>query len=135
MTQAAHLEERELYLQDCRETTKPWLRWRVSDPRYLIWVPLVVEPDWNPKHLFQRIPQTITINGIEVNPAPLTVAPSHGEMVYLCTPDKDKLFIKIPFYPAADQHQRLLLRGLLHATKEAAIAHAKALILASGGVV
>ena len=134
MTQAAHLEERELYLQDCRETIKPWLRWRVSDPRYLVWIPLVTEPDWNPKHLFQRIPQTITINGIEVNPAPLTVAPELGTIVYAVNVQSAELFGRGSWQNDSVDH-RLLPRGQLHATKEAAIAHAKALILASGGVV
>lgn len=139
MTQATHLKERELYLQDCRETIKPWLRWRVSDPRYLIWISLVTEPNWNPKHLFQRIPQIISINGIEVRPAPLIVAPEDGTVVYRVAPTLDDFFYCFPWSDSSDSmrqlQKRLLTRGQLHATKEAAIAHSKALILASGGVV
>lgn len=86
--------------------------------------------DWHSKdnngfstHMDYRIkPKTITVNGIEV-PAPLTTLEGL-DTFYLATPSHVDFYIN---YWAAVSCKRWLDRGLCHKTKEAAIAHAKAM--------
>ena len=134
MTQAAHLKERELYLQDCRETDEPWLRWECSPPEY---EGRYLRPEseivWRESTKYRRIAQTITINGVKVS-APLIVAPETGTSSWVALVGA-KGFTNRITYVSCPTYKDYLNRGLLHSSKEAAIAHAKALILASGGVV
>lgn len=72
----------------------------------------------------RRKPQYIMVNGFKV-PKPLDVLPSDGN-VYGAAPTGTS------FYATADakyEWSRLMIsRGALHATKDAAIAHAKAML-------
>lgn len=53
MTQAAHLIGREQYLQDCRETDKPWERWEFCDLDGQ-WYSCITEPGWNAARQYRR---------------------------------------------------------------------------------
>ena len=71
------------------------------------------------------VPRTININGHEV-PEPLRVAPKEGTPVFIPAFDED-LFSEYTYLHAGISYD-FLKHGVLHLTKEAAIAHANALL-------
>ena len=68
-------------------------------------------------------PKTITVNGIEV-PAPLTTLDGVNTF-YLAVPSNMNFYVS--FATSFNYNKDCLERGLCHKTKEAAIAHAKAM--------
>ena len=79
----------------------------------------------------RRKPHTITINGIEV-PEPIREAPEMNTPYYLTDASDRHLVIDTSWEGSPIEHS-WLNRGLCHLTEDAAKAHARALILASGG--
>src|SRR5699024_3213762 len=68
-----HADNMALYVEDARETPKPWLRWQL---RYKLggkWEDCYTHPDWSPFWEYRRKPaiKTHVVNGFEV-PAPET---------------------------------------------------------------
>ena len=95
------------------------------------WCVFTSEPAWIENWIYELVPRTIRIGDIDV-PEPVREA----------LPLQTKCFYPmINHYDACDSFtwqgdkfdKMLLSRGLIHLTKEAAIAHAKALIIISGG--
>lgn len=78
-------------------------------------------------------PSTIMIAGIEV-PEPLRVAPEKDTTYFVADPASDDLFYA-ETWDCDSIDIRYLRRGQCHATEDAAIAHAKALVVVSGGEV
>lgn len=72
-------------------------------------------------------PKTITVNGVEIQ-APLTKAPNVGEYYYLVALLESKHFYHFT-WSDDESDNRALARGICHSTEEAAVAHAKALLL------
>ena len=72
------------------------------------------------------VPKTININGIEV-PEPLRVAPEFGT-VYFYPLISNTNIHNYSHWGDHSYDQRRLKHGFIHSTKEAAIAHAKALL-------
>jgi hypothetical protein len=76
------------------------------------------------KWQIRRKPQHIMVNGFKV-PKPFDVIPMHGDVYYPALDQND-------FYDvgnvASGWISRCCERGIAHATKEAAIAHAKAML-------
>lgn len=79
------------------------------------------------------VPKTITIGGMEVL-EPILDAPKIGAWFFMPDPCVADLF-DADTWEGSGGHITLLYRGMCHLTKEAAIAHAKALIAVSGGEV
>ena len=78
-----------------------------------------------------RAPETIQIGGIHV-PKPLMTPPPLGTRYWCAMMDEDAM--TYAFTWSGDRYDELALkRGMLHLTEENAVAHAKALIKASGG--
>ena len=75
---------------------------------------------------FRIKPRTITLNGREVQ-AGETVEPAGGTMVFIADPAQDEFHTAIR-WRMASCFARWLERGLVHLTKEAAIAHARAML-------
>lgn len=71
-------------------------------------------------------PKTIKFNGVEL-PEPLMKAPEEDSIVYVPEPLTSNLYV-MHYYQQIGLFDRLLKRGLLHSTKENAIAWAKAMI-------
>lgn len=79
---------------------------------------------------FRIKPETITINGREV-PKPESKAPAEGTtyfVVYLIGTSDDYLVLECDWRTAGIPNQAVLRRGLIHLTREAAQAHAEALL-------
>jgi len=71
-------------------------------------------------------PETITINGHEV-PCPVREPLEKGQVYWCVAPDSDT-YTDTFLWGDDDLDKRLLRRGLIHLTKEAAVAHAEALL-------
>lgn len=88
MTQATHITEREQYLQDCRETDKPWERWEFCDLDGQ-WYSCITEPGWDAARQYRRKQESkkfIRI-GDAIVPAPIKEA-SDG-LFWVLTPALD----------------------------------------------
>lgn len=130
--QHPHYESMKLYLEDAANTDKPWLLWRCRPDGGSEWRYLNHGPVWDADTMYQRIPQTIRIGGQEV-PKPLSEAPNKGTRYYSPAFDSEGMCFSHIWDGTPDWCQRLLDRGFVHLTQEAAVAHAKALIAISGG--
>ena len=71
-------------------------------------------------------PETIEINGIEV-PKGETIVPARGSRLFLPV-IHDPTYFQCIDWNGSSLHHDILSKGLLHLTKEYAIAHAKALL-------
>ena len=119
-----------LYAQDAAETDKPWERWLCMHKKDAIWRDGFEEhPTWHEDFEYRRKPKTITVNGIEV-PEPIREEPKMGEEFFFV--DLSVSTLTLHFLWENDAYDRdWLKKGLIHSTKEAAIAHAKALLAPS----
>lgn len=83
-------------------------------------------PRWEPATQYRRKPRTIRIGERDV-PEPLRVAPAVGANCWFIHLHGPSLVEPIAFADC-DWQRRSLERGLLHATREGAMAHAEALV-------
>ena len=82
---------------------------------------VILHPD---KWTVRRKPQHIMVNGFKV-PKPLDVIPEHGD-VFSASTEEEPFFSSSTYY--SKWATRCIKRGIAHATEEAAIAHAKAML-------
>lgn len=120
-----HAELMAQYAEDARETETPWERWECSDCEGR-WSHFHGHPMWSGHRQYRRKPRTITINWREV-PEPMREAPDLGGEFYLAAIDTQNMFCLLT-WGNSDLERRWLSRGLIHSSKEAAIAHAEALL-------
>lgn len=71
-------------------------------------------------------PKMILVNGFEVS-EPMREAVDYGKSVFVSAPSESSLYSQKTWQDTG-YHYKLLHRGLCHSTKEAAIAHAKAML-------
>lgn len=113
------------YAKDAAETDKPWERWEFRHGNGE-WSPKRNHPEWLVAYQYRRKPEppkTIMVNGFEV-PAPLDGV-KLGTRVYIANPLATELCSAVMY---CSWHAKYLDRKLLHTTKEAAVAHAKAML-------
>ena len=72
-------------------------------------------------------PKTIKVNGFDV-PEPMREAPARCTAYYLACPTDSEYYNYVRWSSGDLQERHWLSRGMLHSTKEAAIAHAKAML-------
>jgi len=115
------------YAKDWAETDRPWERWQLqhSTGEWHTFTKYLGHPRWDKHTQYRRKPKVITINGHEV-PEPYRGALLDDVTYYVAHIDSPCLFTETAACTqfAEDCHAR----GLMHTTKEAAIAHAKALL-------
>ncbi len=112
------------YGKDGLTHPRPWELWEVSNNGDY-WVKLEKNPNWEANY-YRRKPRTITVNGIEV-PKPMRIKPKKGAVYFIPHQYEEELYMEFDWDD--DRNDNLWLeRGLCHATAEAAIAHAKAMI-------
>ena len=121
-----HANNMLLYAEDALETDKPWERWEVCRPEDCDeWIPLTHYPTWSSIYRYRRKPRFIKINGHEV-PEPMREPPKEGSEYYTPILYTGGCIISTWM---EDKYDFLRLNhGIVHATAEAATAHAKALI-------
>jgi len=126
-----HAELMALYAQDAMETDKPWERWQIAIPHIgAQWHDLDCACTWNVNCEYRRKPRTININGHAV-PEPVRHALAERDHYYFV--DFGSLFVSngandSQWYEASGVSQFRLQSGIIHLTREAAEAHAKALL-------
>ena len=124
VTGHVHAELMAEYAKDATKSTEPWKDWEMTDSfDTTSWISCTGHPGWISVLNYRRKPKTVTINGIVVNKG-LTEA-NYDTLVYIPTLHLHEKYIAIRF---KDTYQRGLERGLVHATKEDAIAMADALL-------
>ena len=128
MTAHIHAELMKQYAEDAATTDEPWRLWEWSADG-LIWSPMNgVATFFAPAIQYRRKPRTININGHKV-PEPMRAAPKLGEKYWF--PSWDSLSECFADWYDWEGDKGDLMRlsaGLCHPTKEAAEAHARALL-------
>ena len=116
MTQATHMTEREQYLEDCRETDKPWLRWEFCDLDGQ-WYSCIAEPGWNAARKYRRKqePKKYIRIGDAIVPAPIKKA-SDG-IFWVLTPALDPRRTYIEDTEPPGFQRKLLDNGMAFATE------------------
>ena len=113
------------YAQDAAETDKPWWRWECRLDDSHPWESINHNPGWSPGYSYRRKPKTIKVNGFDV-PEPLKSLSGLSAYWY---PDPFASAYCNMQWPGEGTFNSLAIeRGLVHATKEAAVAHAKAML-------
>ena len=124
VTGHVHAELMAEYAKDAAKSTEPWKDWEMTDSFDTpSWISCTGHPGWVSVLNYRRKPKTVTINGIVVSKG-LTEA-NYDTLVYIPTLHLHEKYIAIRF---EDTYQRSLERGLVHATKEDAIAMADAML-------
>ena len=116
------------YAQDWAETDEPWKRWEVTSHRNEWWA-LCGHPYWHEKQEYRRRPRTLTYT--ITLPEPLREAPDVGKVYYIAAPEVEYL-CREHGWSGGELDMRWLKRGLCFATKEDAIAAAKAMMPIKG---
>lgn len=126
MTKHIHAENMLLYAQDAMETDKPWLRWRSQYQFDQRWYQCSGHPTWRVDVIYERIPQTMNINGFEV-PMPLRESSVYKYPIYRVNYGWFGSLTVEEHFKCTPAISIAIKLGLVHATKEAAILHGKAL--------
>ena len=107
------------------------VQWRHAGD--ITWMDLIDEPSWNTSCDYRIRPRTIRIGDIDV-PEPVREALKKSQQYFIAVITDSNFYVSTVW--SDDNLDKICLaRGLIHLTKEAAIEHAKALILVSGGKV
>lgn len=117
------------YAKDAAEHAEPWKLWEVKiaiGPCANIWRACASHPAWDDRAQYRRKPRTIRIGDRDV-PEPLRVAPAAGVTCWHVHLPAHDMAEPVMFCDT-DWQRRMLERGLLHATREGAMAHAEALV-------
>ena len=111
------------YAQDAMETDKPWLRWEHTFNAR--WYGCDQHPSWDREIEYRRKPHTMTYT--VTIPEPLREAPESQQRYFMASPASSAYCNAFRWYGGRTD-TRLLKRGLCFATKEDAIAAAKAML-------
>ena len=119
-----HAELMLKYAQDAMTSETPWENWECKHTKQVEWSSIAGHPIWENCYDYRRKPKTININGHEV-PEPMDVYPTYDSFYYAVS-----LTRGVNAYTWYEDALDLELwnNGLVHATKEAAEQHYKALI-------
>lgn len=118
-----HAELMMEYAKDAATMAEPWVNWEYNTGAWREWRDLTKNPDWFPRTAYRRKQPKVIINGIECN-AGVEVA-NFDELYYIPSLVHPDLCLGLR-YTGADKRQ--LQDGLLHKTKEDAVAMAKAML-------
>ena len=124
MTQATHITEREQYLQDCRETDKPWERWEFCDLDGQ-WYSCITEPGWNAARQYRRKPLKYIRIGDALVPAPIREASVESYWIVSSTLDVRCVYVEGTI--SAETQQSFFDSGMAYATEVGAQRAADAL--------
>ena len=119
------------YAQDAAETNTPWERWQFRIRGETTWCDFDghFRPTWGDGTEYRRNPHTMTYT--VTIPEPLRKAPKRGESYYVVDMNAIPLYHLYWWYDD-EADRRNLKRGLCFATKEDAIAAAKAMMPVEG---
>ena len=124
MTQATHITEREQYLEDCRETDKPWERWEFCDLDGQ-WYSCITEPGWDAARQYRRKPLKFIRIGDALVPAPIRGASVESYWIVSSTLDVRCVYVEGTI--SAETQQSFFDSGMAYATEVGAQRAADAL--------
>lgn len=120
-----HAKLAAIYAQQMAEMDEPWKLWRRKWVNGKEWrqcvEPIAFGDEWE----FEQIPKTIRIGNFDV-PEPMLGKPENGTE-YFYVSCSSKRGVRSEFWHGYETDNLILKRGICHTTKEAALAHAKAL--------
>ena len=129
MTEHKHTALMLQYAQDWAETDTPWKRWEVAAPGDKF-VSLSSHPYWGEEYEYRRKPRRTLTYTVTI-PEPLRQAPETGSWYWLAETASDDFTSRAEW--VGDGCDRSWLKsGLCFATKEDAIAAAKAMLPVKG---
>ena len=114
------------YAQDALETETPWERWQFRPVGAKNWLDGSCGIGFSDLCEYRRKPRTLMTYTVTI-PEPMREAPEVGKTYWLAEPWAESLAHEYE-WAGGPQDYRLLNRGLCFATKEDAIAAAKAMI-------
>ena len=117
------------YAQDAAETDTPWERWQYRGLDTVRWLDCTGGFGFSNLGEYRRKPRTMTYT--VTIPEPLREAPGVGEAYYIAAPDVTGFCIKC-VWEGCETNIHGFKRGLFFATKEDAIAAAKAMMPIKG---
>ena len=119
------------YAQDALETETPWARWEYTVSNDLRWRAFdgISRPLWDKDTEYRRKPRTLTYT--VTMPEPMREAPQLDTEYYLVSLFEPMHF-EVAYWGDCSGERMLLKRGLCFATKEDAIAAAKAMLPIKG---
>lgn len=117
-----HAEAMMEYAKDAAKMAEPWKNWEFYHP-LLGWRNLGANPDWDINRGYRRKQPKVTINGIECVAG--VKEPVFDELYYVASITQAAFYFKVRYTGA---YQLNVERGLVHRTKEDAIAMAKAML-------
>jgi hypothetical protein len=130
MTAHKHAENMRLFAEDALQSKTPWLHWQCRAVGDIEWTDFDGGcPIWRDDVEYRRKPKTIRIGERDV-PEPMTTAPEDGATYWVVSPLAQELVFQ---YTWSAGDYIYLQKNLCHTSHQAAIAHAEALILVSGG--
>lgn len=127
-TPCPHAELMAEYAKDAAVHPEPWKLWQLKMRGWQGWGDLNANPHWDPDSQYRRKPEPIKtheVNGFTV-PAPITEAPAYGTDCWMPTVT-DGDWTERLYWSNHSYDRQCLQRGLIHLTKEAAVANAKAM--------
>ena len=127
MTAHKHAHLMAQYAQDALETETPWERWEWKGERG--WYPLASEFAFSIHYEYRRKPRTLTYT--VTIPEPLRNAPHDGKVYFVPNIASNRFYFDTSWDGDCVDNFRLE-RGLCFATKEDAIAAAKAMMPIKG---
>lgn len=125
MTGHIHAELMKQYANDAATYKRPWELWECRGSCDY-WEGLENNPHWYTDQQYRRKQKTININGFEI-PEPLRIKPETGAIYFFPCFERSEHFKSLVWKD--DRIDNITLsHGVCHFTKEAAIAHAEALL-------
>ena len=120
-----HAELMRIYAKQAAEMDEPWelWEWKMNVDKH--WKKLFIHPVWDKHTEYRQIPKTIRIGKTDV-PEPMREKPEYLSIYYVPSLSGSDLY-GARQWQNSDLSRIYFERGLCHTTKEAAIAHAKAL--------
>lgn len=125
-----HAEHMAAYANDAAETEKPWDRWEFANNGGIGWHSCDGHPGWYPDTLYRKKPEKpkmVVVNGVALVDDRYTEndPPKRGTRYWLETLEMEEMVDD--YLWVNDNRDKLWLeRGLVHKTRECAIAFAKA---------
>jgi hypothetical protein len=122
-----HAKLAQEYWKEAETDAEAWKNWEYQSQVTGEWRQCNSMPLFCSHYQYRRKPRTIIINGHEV-PEPLRVKPEIGSVYYVaCVSSGSESWVCVKWFHDEIDNTRFDA-GMCHATKEAAIAHAKALL-------
>lgn len=126
MTAHIHAKEMLLYAQDSNKSKKAWLKWQQMVPGAKAWVDLSSHPEWDEAAKYQRKPDSIKINGVELPDTRISqTSLLVGEKYFVESPAERDFFEEVT-YDGSLWDDRVISREIAHSTADGAAATCRA---------